>query len=131
MTGLDTNVLVRYVMQDDAAQSARASALMKSFTVDAPGYVALVTVVEFVWVLGGAYEFGRAEIAQALEALLRTKELVVEQAEIVWKALRVYRGSRADLADCLISRGAEAAGCEHTVTFDRGAAKHAGMQLLG
>ena len=131
MTGLDTNVLVRYVMQDDPAQSPRASTLMKSLTVDEPGYLALVTVVEFVWVLGGSYGLGRAEIAEALEAVLRTKELVVEQAGIVWKALRAYRSSKADFADCLIARGAEAAGCERTVTFDRGASKHAGMELLG
>ena len=66
-----------------------------------------------------------------LEALLRTKELMVERAEVVWKAVRIYRGSKADFADCLIACAASAAGCERTMTFDRGAAKHAGMSLIG
>ncbi|KZC36762.1 MULTISPECIES: PIN domain-containing protein [Rhodanobacter] len=130
MIGLDTHVLVRYIMQDDAAQSAKASTLLDALTVEAPGWISMVSVIELVWVLGAAYGLDRAQLTEALEALLRTRELIVERAEVVWKAVRIYRGSTADFADCLIACAATSAGCEHTMTFDRGAAKHAGMRLM-
>ena len=130
MTGLDTNVLVRYIMQDDPRQSALASRLIESLSVESPGFVPLVAVVELGWVLSSAYELDRGQLVQAFEALLRTKELVVERADAVWKALRTFQSGGADFADCLIERSAAAAGCERTVTFDRGAAKGCGMALL-
>lgn len=130
MIGLDTNVLVRYIMQDDAKQSARASDVIESLTEADPGHVPLVVMIELSWVLLSCYGLTRAQLAQALEALLRTREIRLEQAETVWKALRVYAGSGADFADCLIERSAASAGCECTVSFDRNAAKHAGMELL-
>ncbi len=130
MIGLDTNVLVRYFAQDDAVQAKKATALIESLTAEHPGYVTQVALVEVVWVLGRAYGAGRDEIAQVIETVLRTKELVVEAAETVWKALRLYNGSSADFADCLIERAAHEAQCEYTATFDRKAAKTAGMRLI-
>jgi len=131
MTGLDTNVLVRYIMQDDARQSALATRLVESLEADAPGFVSLVSVVELAWVLGSAYGLDRTQLVEAFEGLLRTKELVVDRAETVWKALRVFQGGNADFADCLIERSAAAAGCERTMSFDRGAVKGCGMTLVG
>jgi predicted nucleic-acid-binding protein len=128
--GLDTNVLVRYIMQDDAAQSAKASALLEGLTVDMPGWVSLISIVELVWVLGAAYDLDRGQILGALEALLSTKELRVEHADVVWKAVRSCRGAKADFADCLIASCAISGGCERIMTFDRGAAKFAGMSLI-
>lgn len=130
MTGLDTNVLVRYIMQDDPKQASRASRLVESLSAESPGFVTLVSVVELVWVLGSCYELQRAQLSDALEGLLRTKEIVLERAETVWKAVRLYRGSSADFADCLIERSAAAAGCACTMTFDRSAAKSCGMSLI-
>lgn len=130
MTGLDTNVLVRYVMQDDPRQSARATRLIESFTAEEPGFVALVVVLELVWVLSGSYRVGRAQVAAALESLLRSKELVVDRADLVAQALRRYRDAGADFADALIERIAVAAGCPVTMTFDVGAAKAAAMTLV-
>jgi predicted nucleic-acid-binding protein len=130
MIGLDTNVLVRYFAQDDAVQARKATAMIESLTADRPGYVTQVALVEVVWVLGRAYGAERAEIAQVIETLLRTKELVVESAETVWKALRLYAGSSADFADCLIERTCHEAQCEYTATFDTKAAKTAGMRLI-
>lgn len=130
MTGLDTNVLVRYVMQDDARQAARATALIESFSAEEPGFVPVVTVVELVWVLAGSYGLARAQVAAALEALLRAKELVVERADIVTQALKRYGTGGADFADALIERLAVSAGCTATMTFDAGAAKSAGMTLV-
>ena len=130
MIGLDTNVLVRYIMQDDARQAPLANRLIESLTAQDPGYVALVSVVELAWVLVSAYELDRSQLVAAFEGLLRTKELRVEDAEIVWKALRVVQATNADFADCLIACSAAAAGCTCTMTFDRAAAKAAGMSLV-
>ena len=80
--------------------------------------------------LGSAYDLDRAQLVQAFEGLLRTKELVIENAETVWKAVRSFQSSNADFADCLIERAATVAGCEKTMTFDRAAAKGAGMTLM-
>ena len=130
MIGLDTNVLVRYIMQDDTRQSPLASKLVESLTADAPGFVTLVSVVELVWVMESCYALERAQLGEALEGLLRTKEFVVERAETIWKAVRVFRDGSADFADCLIERCAASAGCERTMTFDRNAAKTCGMSLI-
>lgn len=130
MNGLDTNVLVRYVMQDDPRQSARATRLMESLTPEAPGFVSLVVLVELVWVLKSNYGLDRGQVAAVIETLLRSKELVVDRAESVVQALQRFANAGADLADALIERLAAAAGCEATFTFDAGAAKAAGMQLV-
>jgi predicted nucleic-acid-binding protein len=130
MTGLDTNVLVRYIMQDDARQSPKATQLVEALTRDEPGFVALVSVVELVWVLSSCYGLSRQQLAQAIEALLRAKQLVIDQADQVVRALRVFSAGSADFADCLIERTASHAGCSRTLTFDVAAAKTAGMTLL-
>ena len=130
MIGLDTNVLVRYIMQDDAKQSAGATKLVESLTVAEPGFIALVSVVELVSVLSSCYDLSREQITQALEVLLRAKQLVVDKADQVIRALRVYSSGNADFAHCLIERTASSAGCERTMIFDVGAAKAAGMTLI-
>ncbi len=130
MIGLDTNVLVRYIMQDDARQAALATKLVDALTPQAPGFVPMVVVVELVWVLAGSFDLQRSQIADAVEALLRSKEMVVERAETVWQALRLFRAGSADFADGLIERSAASAGCKRTMTFDRAAAKGSGMTLV-
>lgn len=130
MIGLDTNVLVRYIMQDDAKQAAKATKLIESLSPDAPGFVTLVSVIELVWVLSSCFDLTREQIAQALDALLRAKQLVVDQADQVVRALRTYSSSSADFADCLIERTASSAGCAKTMTFDVAASKQAGMTLI-
>ena len=130
MTGLDTNVLVRYIMQDDPKQSPKATKLIESLAADAPGFVPLVAVVELVWVLSSSYALTRLQVVQSLESLLRTKELVVDRADQVLKAVRLFKASSADFADCLIERTAAAAGCGRTMTFDVAASKATGMVLL-
>ena len=130
MIGLDTNVLVRYIMQDDSKQSPLATRIVESLTAESPGFLPLVAIVELAWVLSSAYELSRSQLIEAFEALLRTKELVVERGETVWKGLRLLQRSGGDFADCLIACSAEAAGCAKTMTFDRGAAKNGGMTLV-
>ena len=130
MTGLDTNVLVRYIMQDDVKQAGLATKLVEALTPDDPGFVTVISIVELSWVMLSCFDLQRAQLVEALEAILRTKELVVERADIVWKALRLFSGTSADFADCLIERSAASAGCPRTMTFDRAAAKHCGMTLV-
>lgn len=130
MIGLDTNVLVRYIMQDDPKQSPKATKLIESLDSNEPGFVTLVSVIELYWVLTSCYALSSAEVKQALEALLRAKQIVVDRGDQVLRALRTFDSGKADFADCLIERIASSAGCQETMTFDTGAAKHAGMTLV-
>jgi predicted nucleic-acid-binding protein len=131
MIGLDANVLVRYIMQDHVRQSDLAARLIESRSQESPGFVALVVVVEVVWVLSSVFELERAQIVEVLQRILRARELLVENAETVWKALRAFGAANANFADCLIASSAAAFQCEKTLSFDRRAAKGAGMTLLG
>jgi len=131
MIGLDTNVVVRYLTHDDAAQTTAAVRVMDSLSSDFPGFLSLIVIVELVWVLEVSYRFKKHEIEQVLETLLRSKELVIEQAEIVAQALRKFSAGPADFADCLIERSGHAAECQYTVTFDQKAASGGGMKLIG
>ena len=130
MIGLDTNVLVRYIMQDEAKQAAKATKLIEGLTAKEPGFIAIVSVVELVWVLSSFYGKDKAQIVQALDVILRSKQLVIDQAEHVVRALRAYAAGNADFADCLIERTAVAAGSIRTMTFDLAASKTAGMTLI-
>ena len=73
MIGLDTNVLVRYVTQDDPVQSPKASALIESLTTVSPGFVSLVSVVELVWVLQSCYQSTKSDVVTVLETLLQAR----------------------------------------------------------
>jgi predicted nucleic-acid-binding protein len=130
MIGLDTNVLVRYLVQDDPEQSAAAECLLQTFTPEAPGFISAVSIIELVWVLQSCYEAGRHDIKSVMEDLLRTRELVVERADLIWQSLRIFIQGKADFADCVIERCGQAAGCNYTITFDQDAANSAGMKLL-
>ena len=130
MIGLDTNVLVRYIMQDDPRQSSRATALVESLDSRTPGFVGVVSLIELYWVLTSCYALTQEQVGRALGLLLRTKHLVVDRADQVLRALRTFEAGKADFADCLIERTAASAGCQQTMTFDRNAAKHAGMTLI-
>ena len=130
MLGLDTNIVVRYLTHDDPAQTAAAVKVINSLSHDSPGFLSLIVITELVWVLEVSYRFKKREIERVLETLLRSKELVIERAELVWQAVRKFSAGRADFADCLIERCGHAAECQYTVTFDQNAASIAGMKML-
>jgi predicted nucleic-acid-binding protein len=130
MIGLDTNVVVRYLTRDDPTQWPLAVKLIRSLSSDSPGFLSLVVLAEIVWVLEDSYSFRREQIEEVVDTLLRSRELLLEQAELVRQALRTFGVSRADFADCLIEGCAQAAGCSYTATFDRKAATTIGMHLL-
>jgi predicted nucleic-acid-binding protein len=130
MIGLDTNVLVRYIMQDDAKQAALANKLIEGLTEASPGYVSLIAIVELVWVLESAYGLTRQQVTSALRNLLSVNVFKVDRVAVVASALRTYAEGTADFADCLIERSSALAGCRCTMTFDRAAAKTGGMVLI-
>lgn len=130
MIGLDTNVLVRYIAEDDVAQGAAAARIVESLSPESPGFVPLVVMAELVWVLQYSYRLSKLEIAEVINKLLRSAELLIENTEIVAQALREFRASRADFADCLIDCCARAAGCQQVVTFDKRAATIGTMRLI-
>lgn len=130
MIGLDTNVLVRYITQDDDKQAALANSLIESLDDASPGFVTLVSVVELNWVLESAYNFTRQQFVEVMQALLTVDAIKLDRAAVVASAVRVYSASKADFSDCLIERLSTGTGCERTMTFDKAAAKTAGMVLI-
>ena len=130
MTGIDTNVLVRFFAKDDPQQSPKAKAVLNSLTILEPGWVGTATILELVWTMRSTFRMSRAGIGGMLGQLLSREGVVIEQFDTVRRALQVYRSANADFADCLIAASARAAGCDKTVTFDRIAARDAGMQLI-
>jgi predicted nucleic-acid-binding protein len=132
MIGLDTNVLVRYLAQDDRLQSPLATRLIEgSLSQESPGFISTVVLAELVWVLESSYQFTQEQLATLMDALLRARQLRFQDPESASQALRDFRASKADYVDCLIQRLGAAAGCGHTVTFDRVASRLSGMRLLG
>jgi len=129
MIGLDTNILVRFITQDHPAQTVAATKLIDSLSPEAPGYLSLVVLAELIWVLQFSYGFDKQELERVIERLLRSRELALENKELVSQALTKFRTSRADFADCLIERCGRNAGCQHVFTFDKHAAA-AGMRLV-
>ncbi len=130
MIGLDTNVLVRYIVQDDRRQAAKATHVIEEeCSQTRPGFVATIVIAELVWVLESCYGITKAETVAVLQRILRTKQLVVQDAETAWKAVRLFDSSKADFADCLIERIGAAHECEYTSTFDKHGAS-TGMRLI-
>ncbi|MGY6548917.1 MAG: PIN domain-containing protein [Roseinatronobacter sp.] len=131
MIALDTNVLVRFLVQDDPAQAQLADGLIAQLSDAAPGFIGREVLVELVWVLERAYGHARADIAAALDGLLAATELLVETAEDVGPAVERYRAGGFDFADLMIAAAARRAGARRLVTFDRRAARLPGVALLG
>ncbi len=129
MVGLDTNVIVRYAMDDDEKQSALATGLFERLTPQQPGYIALTALAEVHWVLRSSYRIARNDAAVFIRSLADAEEIVLERADLVRRALiAVARGS--DFADALIAESAREVGCRTTMTFDRVAARNDGFELL-
>ena len=123
MIGLDANVLARYIVQDDAEQARAAARLIEGrCTAQAPGYVSVPVLVELVWVLTAAYRYEKAVVASVIRQILVTTELLVEDTEVAWAALREFETGGTDFADCLIAHRNYVRGCTQTYTFDRRAA---------
>ena len=127
MTGVDTNVLARYLLRDDAAQAARAAQELER---DDRFFIGIIVLCELVWVLETGYNVRRSEIATAIEKILATAQFEVEDKDLARSALQDFRRTLADFSDCLIGRRNRAAGVAETVTFDRTLKGLEGFRLL-
>jgi predicted nucleic-acid-binding protein len=131
MIGLDTNVVVRYLAQDDPVQSPKATQIFeRRLTEQDHGFISLVTMVETVWVLDTVYGLPAQEIAQAVERMLQADTLVVQNEQEVFTAVVALKTGRGSFADALVGALGAWAGCGSTLTFDRKAARLQGFEVL-
>jgi predicted nucleic-acid-binding protein len=130
MIGLDTNILVRYLTQDDPIQSPKATEIIeRRLTEENPGFVSIVAIVETVWVLDRAYKLAAHEIAAAVERVLQADVLVLENEQEIFTAMVALKEGQGSFADAVISALGARAGCSHTLTFDRKALRLPGFAL--
>lgn len=132
MIALDTNVLLRYLVQDDPAQSPRATEIIeRRLTRQEPGFVSLVCILEIVWVLGSLYKRSRREIADHIEMILAADTLQVQNEQEVYQGGIALKKGTGTFEDALIGGLGAWRGCSATLTFDQNAAKRlSGFQLI-
>lgn len=131
MIGLDTNVLVRYIVRDDSAQTALADHCIDDrCSREQPGFVSHVVLAELAWVLMRGYGYPRQALGEVISTLLTSEELQVEKAPVIRAALDACSEANADFADCLIGIIHDQAGCETTWTFDKKAGRLPTHRLL-
>ena len=130
MIAIDTNVLIRYLVCDDAEQAEAARALLVELSSERPGFICREVTIEVVWVLERAYRLPRDEIATVLDELIATEGLVVEAADAVTQAASAYRQGSADFSDLMILAAAKRARAQPLYTFDRTFARLAGAALV-
>ncbi|MGB7023368.1 MAG: type II toxin-antitoxin system VapC family toxin [Candidatus Acidiferrales bacterium] len=130
MIGLDTNILVRYLTQDDPVQSLKATEIIEQrLTEEDPGFVSIVVMVEIVWVLDRAYGLAAHEIAAAIERMLQAEALVVEHEQEVFPAMIALKEGQGAFADAVIAALGARAKCSCTLTFDQKALRLPGFKL--
>jgi predicted nucleic-acid-binding protein len=132
MLGLDTNVLVRFLVRDDRAQYKAAVALINSEVTNGHKVmVSLLVILETEWVLRSRYAVEKNEMLATLSRLLSAVDVECEDSPSLEEALFIWRNSNADFADCLIGARNRRLACRATATFDTKAAKLAGFVLVG
>lgn len=131
MIGLDTNVLLRYVVQDDERQAAAATRFVETKLSERnPGFVSLIVLVEFVWVLEKIYGHSESAVAATVKRLLQIESLVIEDRQDVFTAVSAVEDRRGAFVDALIAARGLTEGCAVTVTFDRRALRIPGFAAL-
>jgi len=130
MTGLDSNILVRYLVQDDPVQSPKTARFLNGLTKADPGFVSAVALAETVWVLERSYHFTDSDITAAVKEILRAEGLRVEHADEAFTAMALLKAGQGDFADALIGAINTSTGCSRTLTFDRKALRLPGFEPL-
>jgi predicted nucleic-acid-binding protein len=129
MIGLHSNILVRYLTQDHPIQSPKATAIIeRRLTEENPGFVCIVAMAETVWVLDRAYGLAMHEIDAAIERMLQTDVLVVENEQEVFTAMTALKEGHGSFADALVVALGARVGCSRTLTFDRKALRLPGFE---
>jgi predicted nucleic-acid-binding protein len=120
MRGVDTNILVRYLVEDDLDQLRRVEkAFLEAERQGECLFISVVVLSELIWVLDRFYEYERAIIDHVLTSLLSTSTFEIQHRSEVRRALASWRTGTADFADYLIGELAKSAGCRDTLTFDK------------
>ena len=131
MIAIDTNILVRLFINDDAAQAKRASALFDEYAdQDDSLWIADIVLIELVWALDRSYGRSREEIVKALRALAGNATVLIESADCLSPAMALYSEGPPGFADCLLAVKAEHAGCDALRSFDRKMRGLPGVKLL-
>lgn len=130
MIGLDTNVLVRYLTQDDPVQSAQVNTVIEQLSTEQPGAISHIVLCELVWVLSRAYQYSREQVAEVIHAVLTCQEFQTERVDMAELAFLDYQQGNADFSDYLLARRHQQMGAEYTVTFDRKAAGAGRMMAM-
>ncbi len=127
MIGLDTNILLRAVTNDDAIRSPIARRLLRTLTSRAPGYIDIIVLSEFAWSLERRYDYSHSQIIEAIETLLTSTSYVVAERDVVSRALIRVEEHELEFSDALISELNRESGCSVTITFDKTAAHASGF----
>ena len=131
MIGLDTNVLCRYLLADDPAQTRLATKVIdQALAAGTACYISKIVLCELVWVFESCTSLSRERIAETIDNLLHTEEIEIEDRDSVRRALALFQVGKADFADYLIGDCNLADGCERTVTFDRALKQAPGFEVL-
>jgi predicted nucleic-acid-binding protein len=130
MKGLDTNVLVRYLVQDNPNQSRAATHFIEQEETDGSLFVNAIVLCELVWVLESAYQYPKHDIIRVIEQILKTRQFHIHEADLLWQTLHSYQKETADFADHYIAHLNQAEGCTLTATFDKKAARLKHFTLL-
>lgn len=131
MISLDTNILVRLLVEDDEAQAAKARALLRrSIEADEPCLVTVIVLCELQWVLKRLYRVPREDLASAVENLLVDDRYLIEESTTVGAAVNRFRNGKGDMADYLIGLKSHSLGAEETMTFDQALRGEDGFHVL-
>ena len=131
MIGLDSNILIRYLTQDDPVQSVKAIEILeRRLTPKNPGFVSILAMVETVWVLDRAYGLTAEDIARVVERLLQVEVLTIENEQEVYTVMVALKRGRGSFADALIGELGARAGCTRTLTFNQKALRLRGFELV-
>ena len=104
LIGIDTNVLARYLVQDDQEQAEQASAFLESLNTHKKGYISVIVLIELIWLLRRVYNQSRSQVAMILDELLAIDTLVFEHQALVLQALAIYHTMSSDFSDLLIHK---------------------------
>jgi len=131
LIGIDTNILVRYITQDDELQSGVATEFIENYCSNGNKiFVNHLVICELVWVLKKCYKLSKPKTITVIEHILQISQFSIENAQVVWQALTDYKRGSADFADYVVGRTNTFNNCDETVTFDKKAGKSNGFALL-
>lgn len=131
MKGLDTNVLVRYLTEDDPVQARRAAAFITTtVTRGERCFVSPVVLCELCWVLRAAYRISKTDLLLTLDRILATSQFVIGDKDVIRAAVEAYRAGPAEFADYFIGLAHQDSGCDRTATFDRRLRGAVGFQVI-